>query len=258
MSAETREPVLNGTSERAQTYSSPAIRARRSRILEETRKAIAEEGIAALSMNEVGKRAGVAKRTLYNAFQTRERMIAIAIQEYFDEFVKRISYTNPVGTLMHNVERMVTVVNRNRQIRNYIRAIMALYFSPEADTDIWQAMHSMATRSNLEWTRMLQLKRQLQPWADAERLADDVVRLEYATINAWAQGRIGDDEIVPHLLQSYLTFVAGATRGAARREIEDLLREVMEHGAKRLIASKFKVEPPADVPAGAPADQDRV
>jgi AcrR family transcriptional regulator len=230
---------LNGTSERSQSYSSPAIRARRGRILEETRKAIAEQGIAALSMNEVGKRAGVAKRTLYNAFQTRERMIAIAIQEYFEEYVKRISYANEVGTLMHNVERMVTVVNRNRQIRNYIRAIMALYFSPEADADIWQAMHGMATRSNLEWTRTLQAKRQLQPWIDAERLADDVVRLEYATINAWAQGRIGDDEIVPRLLQNYLTFVAGATRGAARREIEDLLREIAEHGVAWLVEAKL-------------------
>jgi AcrR family transcriptional regulator len=230
------------TSERAQSYSSPAIRARRRRILEETRKAIAEQGIAALSMNEVGKRAGVAKRTLYNAFQTRERMIAIAIQEYFDEYVKRIRYVNPVGTLMHNVERMVSVINRNRQIRNYIRAIMALYFSPEADADIWQAMHGMATRSNLEWMRTLQANRQLQPWIDAERLADDIVRLEYATINAWAQGQLADDAIIPQLLQNYLTFVAGATRGAARKEIEALLREIHTHGVARLVETKSKVE----------------
>ena len=66
--------------DRPQTYSSPAIMERRRRILEETRKIIAEKGIAALSMNEIGQRAGVAKRTLYNAFQTRERMIASAIK----------------------------------------------------------------------------------------------------------------------------------------------------------------------------------
>ena len=239
--SESRENAsLNEAHERTQIYSSPAMRARRSRILAETRKAIAEQGIAALSMNDVGKRAGVAKRTLYNAFQTRERMIAIAIQEYFDEFVTCISYAHPVGTLMHNVERMVSVVNRNRQIRNYIRAIMALYFSPEADGDIWQAMHRMAARSNLEWMRILQSKRQLQPWAEAEQLADEVVRLEYATINAWAQGRMGDDEIIPHLLRSYLTFVAGATRGAARREIEDLLHEVTGHGVGRLLETRSK------------------
>lgn len=232
--------VLNEASERPQTYSSPAIRARRSRILEETRKVIAEQGIAALSMNEIGKRAGVAKRTLYNAFQTRERMIAIAIQEYFDEFVTRIPYSSTPGTLMHNVERMVSVIQRNRQIRNYIRAIMALYFSPEADSDIWMAMHEMATRSNLEWMRTLQAKRQLQPWIDTKQLADDAVRFEYATINEWAQGRLSDDDIIPHLLRGYLTFVAGATRGAARTEIEGLLREIDTKGVQRLTEAKPK------------------
>src|SRR5438094_204527 len=73
-----------------QTYSSPAIRARRRRILEETRRMIAEDGLLNFNMNELCKRAGVAKRTLYNAFQTREQLIAIAIAEYFQEYVDRI------------------------------------------------------------------------------------------------------------------------------------------------------------------------
>lgn len=226
--------------ERTQTYASPAIIARRRRILEETRKVIAEKGVANLSMNEIGVRAGVVKRTLYNAFQTRERMIAAAIQEYFDEYISKIPYTSTPGSLMHNVERMVSVVQRNRKIRNYIRAIMSLYFSQEADGDIWEAMHEMATKSNLKWFLLLSSKRQLQPWVNPSQLADDVVRLEYSTINAWAQGRLSDEEIIPRLLQSYLTLVAGATRGVARREIEELLQEIKEEGIARLLKSKSK------------------
>lgn len=190
-------------------------------------------------MDAIGSRAGVAKRTLYNAFQTRERMIAAAIQEYFERFVQRIRYTNPSGTLMHNIERMVMVINRNRQIRNYIRAIMALYFSPEADPEIWEAMHGMATVPTLEWTQSLHAKRHLQPWAQPGPLADDIVRLEYAIINAWAQGHIGDEQIISQLLRSYLTFVAGATKGSARREAEGLLAEIATHGIERLVAAKF-------------------
>lgn len=222
--------ALSASGDRVQSYSSPAIRARRSRILEETRKVIVEQGIAALSMNEVGKRAGVAKRTLYNAFQTRERMIATAIQEYFEEFVTRIPFASEAGTLQRNVERMVWVVNRNRKIRNYIRAIMALYFSPEADNDIRSAMHDMAARSNLEWMNTLRDRRQLQPWINVEQLADEAVRLEYSTINEWAQERIADDRIIPQLLQAYLTFLAGATRGTARREIETMVRDIAKNG----------------------------
>ena len=99
--------------------------------------------------------------------------------------------------LRHNLERMISVVKRNRKIRNYIRAIMALYFSPEVDDDVWLAMHSMAAKSNLHWLRGIEASRQLQPWVKTEQLADDIVRYEYATINDWAQGRISDADIVP-------------------------------------------------------------
>jgi len=230
--------LLKETSERPQTYSSPAILERRQRILEETRRVIAEQGIAALSMNEIGQRAGVAKRTLYNAFQTRERMIAAAIQEYFDEYVSRISFTSPPGTMMHNLERMISVVQRNRKIPNYIRAIMALYFSSGVDSDIWQAMHSLATRHNREWIEALAARKQLQPWVQVDSFVDDLVRYEYATINDWAQQRIADDAILVRLVSSYLTFILGALRGAARKEVETLLKDVTERGMDALPLAK--------------------
>lgn len=217
--------------EKPLTYSSPAILARRRRILDETRTLIAEQGIGNFSMNELCKRAGVAKRTLYNGFQTRERLIASAIHEYFVEYLSKISYTSESGTLHRNIERIVAVGRRNRKIRNYIRAIMAVYFSPDVDHQIWEAMHSVAVASNLEWIRNIARRRQLQPWVDADALVDDIVRYEYATINDWARGMIPDEALVPRLVSSYLTFMAGATRGAARAEIEAMIRDGWERPA---------------------------
>lgn len=226
--------VANESNERPQTYASPAIIERRRRILEETRQVIAEQGITALNMNDIGRRAGVAKRTLYNAFQTRERMIAAAIQEYFEEYVSRITFTQPSGTLLHNLERMISVVQRNRRIPNYIRAIMSLYFSPEVDEDIWLAMHSIATRQNRAWIENLAAGKQLQAWVEVDTLVDDLVRLEYAMINDWARGRIPDDAIIVRLITSYLTLIHGAVRGAARKEVEAMLKDIAERGADAL------------------------
>jgi AcrR family transcriptional regulator len=230
------KPVLKDVGDRPQTYSSPAIIERRKRILEETRKVIAEQGIAALSMNEIGQRAGVAKRTLYNAFQTRERMIASAIQEYFDEYVGKIPYSSAPGTMQHNLERMVSVVQRNRKIRNYIKAIMALYFSSDVDHDIWTAMHSPAIHHNRQWIEVLEAKKQLQPWVEVDKLVDDLVRFEYATINDWAQGRIPDDEVIVRLVSSYLICVLGALKGNARKEVETLIKDIAERGTDALPA----------------------
>jgi AcrR family transcriptional regulator len=215
---------LSETIEKPLTYSSPAILERRRRILEETRILIEEQGIGNFSMNELCARAGVAKRTLYNAFQTRERLIAAAIQEYFLEYLSRISYKSEPGTLQRNIERIVAVGRRNRKIRNYIRAIMAVYFSSDVNVDIWHAMNSVAVESNLEWIRNLARRRQLQPWIDPDDLANDIVRYEYATIHDWARGLLPDEVLVPRLVNSYLSFMAGATRGAARDEIVAELR----------------------------------
>jgi AcrR family transcriptional regulator len=184
---------------------------------------IAEHGLAGFSMDEVGKRAGVAKRTLYNAYQTKERMIAIAIHEYFERFLTHLPYLGPVGSLQRNVERMVFVIQRNRQLRHYISALMSIYFSADADSDIWTAMHSMAVESNLQWINALGAKRQLQPWIEPNKLADDIARCEYAIINDWRRGEIDDESVVYHLVRACLTIAAGAARGAARKEIEDLL-----------------------------------
>jgi AcrR family transcriptional regulator len=226
--------------DRPQTYSSPAIIERRRRILEETRKFIAEKGIAALSMNEIGQRAGVAKRTLYNAFQTRERMIASAIQEYFDEYVSRIAYSSAPGTMLHNLERMISIVQRDRKIRNYIKAIMALYFSSDVDHDIWTAMHSPAVHHNRQWIEVLEVRKQLQPWIVVDALVEDLARFEYATINDWAQRRIADDAVIVRLVSGYLTSLLGALRGAARKEVEALIKDIAERGMEALPA----IQPP--------------
>ncbi len=220
--------------ERPQTYSSPAIIERRRRILQETRNVIGEQGISALSMNEIGQRAGVAKRTLYNAFQTRERMIAAAIQEYFDDVVSRIPFVSEPGTLRHNLERMVSVLEVSQTMRNYTRAILSLYFSSDVDNDIWIAMHSPARQYHGQWIGRLEAARQLQPWVKVDALADDLVRFEYATINGWAQGHIPDDQMIVRLTSGYLSCLLGSLRGATRREVETLIKDIGERGMAAL------------------------
>jgi AcrR family transcriptional regulator len=219
-----------------QTYSSPAIRARRRRILEEGRRMIAEDGLLNFNMNELCKRAGVAKRTLYNAFQTREQLIAVAISEYFQEYVDRIPYSAPLGTLQNNLERLISVTQRNVHIRNYIRAIMSIFFSADAESDIWRTMQGMATRPTLEWLRNLAARRQLQPWIEPQNLADDLVRLEYGIVNDWSLGRLSDEDLTPHLLLSFLTYMAGATRGAANAEIRETIEQIQAKGVPTISA----------------------
>jgi AcrR family transcriptional regulator len=218
-----------GVSARRTGYSSPSIKARRHRILDETRRMIGEVGIANLSMDEVARRAEVAKRTLYNAFQSKERLVAAAIHQYFEDYASRIHYSSPELTLERLIERLIVVARRNLEIRNYTRALMNIYHAHDVDPDIREAIYSIAAESHEPWIRMLHSKRQLQPWVDPEELISSLVTLRYGLANAWAEGLIEDDPFIVNLLRGFLTFMAGATRGATRKEIEQALLDLSTH-----------------------------
>ncbi|MFM5931142.1 MAG: TetR/AcrR family transcriptional regulator [Novosphingobium sp.] len=221
--------AANGGGTRSSGYASPSIIARRHRILDETRRMIGEVGIANLSMDDVAKRANVAKRTLYNAFQSKEHLIASAISKYFEDYAVKIDYSTESATLEWMIERLVIVARRNLSIRNYTRALMNIYFSSAVDPEIRQAIHEIASKSHEPWVLELDRKGQLAPWIDAEDLIAMLVRLRYATAHAWAEGLIPDDQLVYELLRSFFTLMAGSTHGTARDEIVEVLANLENH-----------------------------
>lgn len=204
-------------------YASHQIKARRHRILVETRKIISEHGLAGVAMEDVATRAGVAKRTIYNAFQSKERLIAAAIQQYFDEYATRLTFETQEATVDWMIERLAVVGRRNMKIRNYTRALMNIYYTHDVDPQIQRAIYDIAAESHEPWVRLLAKKRQLQPWNDADELIMSLVAYRYSIAFAWAEGQIRDDDFIITLIRGFLTFMAGATRGAARKEIEDRL-----------------------------------
>lgn len=219
---------------RSQVYSSPLIIARRNRILDETRKMIGKQGVTNISMDEVAKRAGVAKRTLYNAFQSKEHLIALAINKYFDDYVSKIDHSTENATLEWMIERLIILTKRYLQIKNYARALMNIYFSSDVDPEIRQAIHEIALQSHGSWINELARTNQLQPWLEAAGLSDMLVRYRYATAHSWTEGRIADDMFLRELLVGFLTYMAGATIGTAHNEIVAALTGIDERLAKQL------------------------
>lgn len=190
---------------------------------------IGDVGIASLSMDEVARRAEVAKRTLYNAFQSKERLVAAAIHQYFEDYASRIHYSTPDQTLERMIERLVVVARRNLEIRNYARALMNIYHAHDVDPDIRDAIYAIAAESHEPWIRALRARRQLQPWIDPDELISSLVTFRYGLANAWAEGLMEDEAFLLNLVRGFLTFMTGATRGAARKEIEQALADLPTH-----------------------------
>lgn len=208
-------------------YSSPLIISRRLRILDETQRLIGEVGIHNLCMDEVARRADVAKRTLYNVFQSKEHLIAAALFRFLEAHELKIEYSE-AATLDWMLNRLMTIARRNLENRGYTRALMNIYYSVEANQDINRIIHNGAARSHGPWISDLAMRKQLLPWVDVPKLISRLVRYRFATFHAWAEGEIPDEELVVELVHGVLMVLAGATRGEAREEIVTALSNFVQ------------------------------
>lgn len=217
-----------------ESYSSPAMRERRHRILVEARQLISDRGVAGFSLAELGKRAGVAKQTLYYAFGNKEAVVAAAILDYFEEYEEAIPYRAPPGSLDRLIERQVAIGRRNLTIRNYVAALVSIYFGDAPA--LWSAMHAVAARSHQAYVERLARSGRLQPWCDAGELVDGMVGQLFITANAWVQGRIADGRMIDRLVLGLLTYLAGAVDAPTRAEVDGAIARIAESGAEAYVA----------------------
>lgn len=214
-----------------ESYSSPAMQARRARILDETRKLIAEQGFAGFSLLELCRRADVAKQTLYYAYQSKEGLIAAAIMDYFEESERRITYHGPQGSLERLIERMVAIGQRNLTIPNYVAAIISFYYSQNSSPELWRTLHAITTLPQRPYVEALRMARQLQPWVDPEQLIDALDNQRLGISHEWLIGRIRKEDMIDRMVIAVLIHLLGAVRGSAKGRIENALRQISEGGA---------------------------
>ena len=233
--AQSAEPMAVATEltshpEKQLVYSSPSIHERRRRILREARKLLAEDGLEKFSIRKLCKRADVAQRTLYNAFYSRDRIMALAIREAYEDVNKYMLYRTSAETIEGIVNRLISVNTRNLRARNYTRAVAAIFFSNAASHDIWVAMREMVDINLRQWLDRLVREDLLEDWARADELANEIANIEYAIINDWGQGRIPDDDYVRRLITGVLTHVVGAIKGKDKETAISMLRSIRETG----------------------------
>jgi AcrR family transcriptional regulator len=228
--AQANDSIMSSSEARPTKYDSDAIRERRSRILRETRKLIAEKGLDGFNVRLLCQRAGIVARTLYNIFQSKDRVIALAIRETFESTAHSSAYQTPPDTLEGVLDRAIAVNARNLRARNYTQAVVAIYFSQNTPPDLWQVLKGMSAGALDKWLTQLKRRRQLHPWVSIERVEAHIANLEYATIMDWTQGRIDDREYLVRLAESILIPVAGVSRGATHDAVLALLKTMASTG----------------------------
>jgi len=212
------------TSGRTLVYKSASIVERRRRILREARKMIAESGIAAFNVRDLCARAGIAQKTLYNAFGSKEAVVTMAIRQYLADFLGRMSLAHDPESVEGRLERFIKIHSRNIQIRPYTSAIMAVYNAPTAAPGVRRAIREVAEAAIRPFAEAVGQRRNFQPGLSVERYIEMSVTTQYAVLTDWSVGEIADNELATRICEMFLVVLEGGTRGVTRREAGGWLR----------------------------------
>lgn len=213
--------------------SSEAMFDRRRRILREARKMISKEGIDAFNMRDLGKRANVSTRTIYNAFGSKETVIALSIHAYFEKFMAHIRFDGDALSFDGALARQVTSTLRDVDIPHYMKAVTFLYFSPTVHPDIRTVLLDLATRPWTAWLGGLQAMHQLERHVDMDDLLVDLSNLQYSRLQEWCTGALDDDSFVRKTLSGVLLLLAGATCGKAHTHVREAFTRIQSDPAYR-------------------------
>ncbi|WP_221793930.1 TetR/AcrR family transcriptional regulator [Aquisediminimonas sediminicola] len=199
--------------------SSEAMFDRRRRILRVARKMIGSDGLEHFNMRDLGKKADVSTRTIYNAFGSKETVIALAIYTFFEKFVTHLRFDTDATSFDGALERQITSTLRDVDFPQFMTAVAGLYFSPTLHEDIGTVLHDLATRSWTPWLAKIQARRQLEKSVNINDLLIDLSNLQYAKIHEWCTGAIDAEAFLIKTLCGILLMLSGATKGEARAEI---------------------------------------
>ncbi|KQZ73757.1 hypothetical protein ASE06_15580 [Sphingopyxis sp. Root214] len=225
-------------------YKSNRILERRDRILRVARKMLAESGAEELSVRELCKRAGIAQKTLYNAFGSKDHVITLAVQQYTSKFTSSVVYKFPQDTLDGQIERLIKIHSRNTQLRAYTTAIMSVYNSPHSDRELRNTVREMSIRSYGPFIEFLAAEKALRPGVEVDHILASLTTSTYSNLTDWCIGDIADDKLVERVCEGFLMIISSSTDGDPQKMAVRWLSDLREaEPSWRMFRRMAEVEP---------------
>jgi AcrR family transcriptional regulator len=209
-------------------YGSRAMLERRRRILAEARSLIDELGVEGFTIRELSHRAGVAPRTLYNLFGSREDIMASAIHHHFAGLLAQAPPPPPSDDFEATLRRIDHLLDRTIELRSYATAMVDVFFRPTVDRRIYDTLRWISEGGSASWVAQAAAEGLLVHTSESDRtrLATLLVNTGYANITDWAAGRISEEEMKARYKFNFLVCIMPFAGAARRSQIQRLLERV--------------------------------
>ena len=144
---------------------------RREDILAAARKLLTKHGVDGVTMRNLAKESGVAPKTLYHQFGSKEKLLRTAVEERFRYYYRMIDEED----ISHGIDRLFfiidTVAATTQKNKAYARAL-----SPLVQNDPDQAFLAIRTRTYSKAVRQIADEGGFLPWVNIDLIEAIIVR----------------------------------------------------------------------------------
>ena len=209
-------------------YASPLMHDRKQRILFEAQSLLDEHGVDGFTIRELSRRAGVAQRTLYNVFGSKEDIVSSAIEQHFAGLLTDLPAAPPSEDIEANLRRIEAISLRTIGLRRYATAMVGVFFSPSIDRRIYDSLRRISLSGTGDWVGRAETAKVLMKLSPQgrDRLTTLLMNVSYANVTDWAAGRISDSEMTLRAQVNHLLCIRAFLRPKYRPRVDDLLEQL--------------------------------
>lgn len=218
-----------GDREERRTYTSPAILARRKRIVEKAHEILGEGGVDALTIRRLAAESDVAPRTIYRLFGDKDGVILATVSDRMAEVRAQIAANTSEYTLervFHELDWMISEMERDTE---YGRVVVGFVFWMEPRRREVRELLSVAYSRFRNWLEREIEKGNVRHDLDRERIANVHVMHEYLVYRRWTLGVVGSHQARLELRACFLQTASVLLVGKA---YEDCMKHLAELHAK--------------------------
>ena len=196
---------------------------RRASVLATARRLIAERGYAGVTIRDLADACGVSVGTLYNRFESKDHLLAAAVEELFRAQITAVQRRPGCRGLARVLATAQVAVDCIDEDPNYRRAIVKGLRTSSATAELVQTLSGGFHSLYVQGLGELREQGELVPWADVHIVAEALFAVVGDSNRRWVDGNHTAAWLRRRTVYNACLVLLGITRGAARDELETRL-----------------------------------